>query len=126
MPPQPQLNSQRPEAASERTQPAWPSRITSGTDCDGDGDGEAFPPLGCQPRTEGVPPPMKTVGRRGRSSEELEEELEEEEEVESSTGPRLKRRTMGGPNLKDDLSEIVREDPDAAASILRNWLSSAG
>lgn len=51
---------------------------------------------------------------------------EEEEEVETITGPRLKRRSMSGPNLKDDLTEIVREDPDAAASILRNWLSSAG
>jgi flagellar biosynthesis/type III secretory pathway M-ring protein FliF/YscJ len=30
-----------------------------------------------------------------------------------------------GPSLKDELAELVREDPDAAASILRNWISNA-
>jgi flagellar M-ring protein FliF len=40
--------------------------------------------------------------------------------------PRLKRKVRKGPNLKDDLTEMVREDPEAAASILRNWINSAG
>jgi flagellar M-ring protein FliF len=40
--------------------------------------------------------------------------------------PRLRRRrTKGGPSLRDELVEIVREDPDAAANILRNWIGSA-
>jgi flagellar biosynthesis/type III secretory pathway M-ring protein FliF/YscJ len=39
---------------------------------------------------------------------------------------RLKRRGSGGPSLRDELSEMVREDPDAAVSILRNWIGSAG
>jgi len=39
---------------------------------------------------------------------------------------RTKLRLAKGPNLKDDLTEIVREDPDAAAMILRNWISNAG
>lgn len=47
---------------------------------------------------------------------------EEEEEVERR--PRLKLKK--GSSLKDDLTEIVREDPDAAASILRGWISNAG
>ena len=38
----------------------------------------------------------------------------------------LKRRVRKGPNLKDDLAEMVREDPEAAASILHNWINSAG
>lgn len=38
--------------------------------------------------------------------------------------PRLKLKK--GPSLKDDLTEMVREDPDAAAAILRTWISSAG
>jgi flagellar M-ring protein FliF len=39
---------------------------------------------------------------------------------------RPKLRIKKGPSLKDDLSEMVRDDPDAAASILRSWISSAG
>ncbi len=38
---------------------------------------------------------------------------------------RLKRRAKSGPSLRDELVEIVREDPDAAASILRNWIGTA-
>ena len=38
---------------------------------------------------------------------------------------RLKRRAKSGPSLRDELVEIVREDPDAAANILRNWIGSA-
>jgi flagellar M-ring protein FliF len=38
--------------------------------------------------------------------------------------PRL--RLKKGPSLKDDLTEMVREDPDAAAAILRTWISNAG
>lgn len=39
---------------------------------------------------------------------------------------RLKRRTASGPSLQEELSEIVREDPDAAAKILKNWIGKAG
>ncbi len=38
--------------------------------------------------------------------------------------PRLKLKK--GPSLKEDLTDMVREDPDAAAAILRTWISSAG
>lgn len=38
--------------------------------------------------------------------------------------PRL--RLKKGPSLKEDLTDMVREDPDAAAAILRTWISSAG
>jgi flagellar M-ring protein FliF len=47
------------------------------------------------------------------------DEAEPEEER-----PRL--RFKKGKSLKDDLVEIVREDPDAAADILRSWISKAG
>ena len=39
---------------------------------------------------------------------------------------RLKRRFQSGPSLKDDLAEMVHEDPDAAAAILGNWIGNAG
>jgi len=35
------------------------------------------------------------------------------------------RRTKNDPSLRDELVEIVRQDPDAAANILRNWIGSA-
>jgi flagellar M-ring protein FliF len=46
---------------------------------------------------------------------------EENEEVDR---PRLRLRK--GDSLKDDLSDMVRENPDAAAAILRSWISNAG
>ncbi|MCI0333741.1 MAG: hypothetical protein L0228_11030 [Planctomycetes bacterium] len=38
--------------------------------------------------------------------------------------PRL--RLKKGKSVKDDLVDIVREDPDAAADILRSWIGKAG
>jgi len=34
-------------------------------------------------------------------------------------------RLNKGPNLKDDLTEMVREDPDSAAAILRTWIGNS-
>jgi len=45
-----------------------------------------------------------------------------------STGkdtPRPRLRLKKGPTLKDDLSEMVREDPDGAAAVLRSWIGNA-
>ena len=47
-----------------------------------------------------------------------------EQPGEEEERPRLKLNK--GTSLKDDLTDIVREDPDAAASILRGWISNAG
>jgi len=43
--------------------------------------------------------------------------------AESRGRPRL--HLNKGPTLKDDLTGIVREDPEAAASILRTWIGNA-
>lgn len=40
-------------------------------------------------------------------------------------GERPKLRIKKTESLKEDLSEMVREDPDAAASILRGWIHNA-
>jgi flagellar M-ring protein FliF len=45
------------------------------------------------------------------------------ETAEDSDRPRL--RLKKGKSLKDDLVEIVRDDPNAAADILRSWISKA-
>jgi flagellar M-ring protein FliF len=46
-----------------------------------------------------------------------------------ATGPAqrvLKRKvTANGPNLREELAELVREDPDAAATIISNWIGDA-
>ena len=55
---------------------------------------------------------------------ESEEAAAEEPDEEEERRPRLKLKK--GHSLKDDLTEIVREDPDAAAAILRGWISNAG
>jgi flagellar M-ring protein FliF len=47
-----------------------------------------------------------------------------DESVEAAAGPRLKRFTSG-PSLRDELSEMVKEDPDNAANILRGWITNA-
>jgi flagellar M-ring protein FliF len=44
----------------------------------------------------------------------------------SGDKPRQRLRLKKGPSLKDDLTDMVREDPDAAAAILRTWITSAG
>jgi flagellar M-ring protein FliF len=38
--------------------------------------------------------------------------------------PSTKRRFQGGQSLRDELAEMVRENPDAAASILRSWIGA--
>jgi flagellar M-ring protein FliF len=46
-------------------------------------------------------------------------------EPKTTAAARLKRREKGGPSLREELVEIVREDPDAAASVLRGWINSS-
>jgi flagellar M-ring protein FliF len=53
-------------------------------------------------------------------------ETTEETEEAPPPKPRLRRRAAGGPNLRDDLVEMVREDPDAAANILKGWIGNVG
>ncbi|MCE9524998.1 MAG: hypothetical protein K8R36_02975 [Planctomycetales bacterium] len=52
--------------------------------------------------------------------------VEEEEEEEPQVETVLRRKfDSGGPNLKNELQLLVKEDPDAAAAILRNWIGDA-
>ena len=53
--------------------------------------------------------------------------VEEEEPDEDAEPEKVLRRKfeMSGPNLKQELHELVKEDPDAAATILRNWIGDA-
>ena len=58
-----------------------------------------------------------SLGAKGSST------ARQDERSELSDRPKLKLKK--GPSLKDDLLEIVREDPDAAAAILRGWIGNA-
>jgi flagellar M-ring protein FliF len=57
---------------------------------------------------------------------QTEEAKSEVEGAASEEANRPRLRLKKGTSLKDDLVEIVREDPDAAADILRSWISKAG
>jgi len=62
---------------------------------------------------------MPKIGNVALHEEELSEPV-------APASPRLRRFTGGGRSLRDEISEIVKEDPDTAANILRGWISSAG
>jgi flagellar M-ring protein FliF len=67
-------------------------------------------------------PPMPET----RSMPKIAGVVNEEDEPlpAAAAGSRLRRFTGGGPSLLDELSEMVKEDPDTAANILRGWISS--
>jgi flagellar M-ring protein FliF len=54
------------------------------------------------------------------------EEEEQEEEMDDDYANSLKARFQrSGRSLRDELGELVKEDPDAAASVLQNWIGDA-
>jgi flagellar M-ring protein FliF len=51
---------------------------------------------------------------------------DETETEDSAPAPVLKRRFRStGPTLRDELTSMVKEDPDTAANVLRNWIGDA-
>lgn len=52
-------------------------------------------------------------------------EEDDEEQDSPDGGPRLRRDPAAEHSLRDDLAALVREDPDAAAQILRGWIGKA-
>lgn len=53
-------------------------------------------------------------------------EKEDEEEDSDSVNNSLRGRFhTSGRSLRDELTELVREDPDGAASVLQNWITEA-
>jgi flagellar M-ring protein FliF len=53
------------------------------------------------------------------------EDVDLTEEAEAAVNVLRGRFESHGPSLRDDLGELVREDPDAAASVLRAWIGDA-
>ena len=50
---------------------------------------------------------------------------EEGQSAETISARRLARFAGGGPSLRDELSDLVKEDTDSAANILRTWIGTA-
>ena len=65
-------------------------------------------------------PPVEVA----QASDEGSESEGEDESGEKTDGPQLVRFGTSGKSLKDELSELVSEDPDAAANVLRNWIGN--
>jgi flagellar M-ring protein FliF len=49
-----------------------------------------------------------------------------ETDAAAAVANRLARFNTTGRSLRDELSELVQEDPDAAANILKSWIGQAG
>ena len=64
------------------------------------------------------PPPELNLSAAGETADEASDAEAEQK------ANRLKRR-QGGQSLREELVEIVREDPDTAANILRGWIGNA-
>jgi len=51
-------------------------------------------------------------------------EATEEAAADAKSSSRLRRFSGHGPSLRDELSQLVQEDPEAAANVLRTWIGS--
>ncbi len=72
-----------------------------------------------------VPVPAAPRPQSAAAASIAQEEAEETTAEAPDQAPRPKRRSLrSGPTLRDELADMVREDPDAAANILRNWIGS--
>ncbi len=69
---------------------------------------------------------VPTGPEHGQAPTILPMEAEEADVTTAAKASRLGRFTGSGPSLRDELTELVKEDPDAAANILKTWISSAG
>jgi flagellar M-ring protein FliF len=72
---------------------------------------------------------LRSMVRSGSSSTPMPPEVNlptpGEEEAPKPIVPAIKRRLETAPSLRDELGDMVRENPDAAANILRSWIGSS-
>jgi flagellar biosynthesis/type III secretory pathway M-ring protein FliF/YscJ len=70
--------------------------------------------------------PMMSRGNLAAGFDDDDESLDEiaaEKPVEAPKA-RMKRRTTHGPSMREELANLVQEDPDAAVAVLRNWIGA--
>jgi flagellar M-ring protein FliF len=76
------------------------------------------------PAAEALPTPLAADDEENVTLESSAPGESKPASTKSNAASRLKRREKGGPSLREELVEIVREDPDAAANVLRGWINS--
>jgi len=69
--------------------------------------------------------PATEIEDRASRTAPAETQEEEAESGEEAAQRKLKRFSGSSASLRDELSELVTEDPETAANILRNWIGSA-
>ena len=69
--------------------------------------------------------PAATTDARASAAAPGEPGEEEEPSAQQVAQRHLKRFSGSSGSLRDELSELVSEDPDIAANILRNWIGTA-
>ncbi len=72
---------------------------------------------------------MKSASRKRRAAPALKVVPADDEPIEADARREAVSRgglqPHGGPSLRDELADIVRDDPEVAANVLRNWIASA-
>jgi flagellar M-ring protein FliF len=76
------------------------------------------------PTSASAPPQLNLVQPPDEAREAAEAQPSDTGELHSARS-RLKRKSGTGPSLRDELSELIKEDPDAAVSVLRAWIGNA-
>ena len=80
------------------------------------------------PKTPPAASFVKTENKRKVTvvSGDAEDDITTPELAETSSQHAPTRKSHSAHNLQDQLAEMVRDDPDAAANILNNWIGNAG
>jgi len=68
-----------------------------------------------------LPPPILEA-----VAEAAPKDSADEGESSGTQGRLRKRAAQAGPSLREELAELVREDPDSAAAVLSAWIGEAG
>ena len=73
------------------------------------------------------PSPVPSLAASSAPAADVAEQDEETsaEDAEPAQAENRFRRRVPGRSLQEELADIVREDPDSAANVLRNWIGSA-
>lgn len=72
----------------------------------------------------GVAAPARAASETSGSAAAAANEQKEEAAGATASAQRLRRFTGEGPTLRDEVSQLVQEDPDAAAEILKAWIGT--
>jgi flagellar M-ring protein FliF len=76
------------------------------------------------PATAATSPPMSPAAAAAATAAAEASAEQKAAVVEPKDKAKLKRRLGSGQSLREELADLVREDPDTAANILRTWIGN--